>query len=262
MSERAALVGVAIGNTRTRVGLCRGRDVADAVSLVNTDVAAIVKAIVEVGTPLHGAPVVIAAVNPAVAGAIEQGLDGAEVERVYRFGRDLPIPIRSALDDASSVGQDRLLNAIAAHRVAGQACAVIDAGTAVTVDFVDGEGTFQGGVIAPGLRMMLGAMHAGTAALPLIEFEPPDTSRGPFGKDTRHAMLLGVQEAVQGLVRVAVERFAEAYEAYPQVIATGGDAEVLFREDGLVEHIVPDLQLMGIAEACMKGMELEQDEAE
>lgn len=255
------MIGVAVGNTRTRVGLCRGAEVIDAVSVPNGDAGAIVRAVVEASGPAHGAPVVISSVNDPVAARLEEELERAGVEGVYRLGRDLPIPIRHGLEDASTVGQDRLLNAIAAFRITGQACVVIDAGTCVTVDFVDGEGTFQGGVIAPGAAMMLGAMHAGTAALPEVGFEVPPADRGPFGKDTRHAMLLGVAGAVRGLVRHAVESYAEAYEAYPQVIATGGDAQALFEGDGLVEHVVPDLQLMGIAHACLKGVEEEQADA-
>jgi pantothenate kinase type III len=62
-------------------------------------------------------------------------------------------------------------------------------------------------------------------------------------------MVLGVRNAAIGLVRYTVETFALAYEAYPQIIATGGDALSLFADDEIVEHVVPDLQMVGIAEA-------------
>ena len=103
--------------------------------------------------------------NPAVADEVEEGLLPV-LETVYRVGRDLHVPINIALDDPATVGQDRLINALGAFRRARQACVVIDVGTALTVDFVDGVGTFQGGVIAPGPRMMLAALHERTAALP------------------------------------------------------------------------------------------------
>jgi type III pantothenate kinase len=159
-----------------------------------------------------------------------------------------------ALDDASTLGQDRVLCAVGAYARSQQACVVVDAGTAITVEFVDGQGVFQGVVIAPGVSMMLGAMHAGTAQLPEVRLEPPDPSRGPFGKDTRHAMLLGVIAAARGLVRETVERYAEHYQAYPQIVATGGDAALLFDGSDLVEHIVPDLQLLGILEVWERAM--------
>ena len=179
---------------------------------------------------------------------------------VYMIGDDIAVPLRHNLDDASTLGQDRQLCALAAYSRARQACVVVDAGTAITVDFVDGEGVFQGGVIAPGLAMMLGSLHEQTSALPSLGWTPPDKARGPFGKDTKHAMLLGVQAAARGLVRHVVETYAEAYEAYPQIVATGGDAPALFEGDEVVEHVVPDLQLIGILEACRAAVGGEEEE--
>jgi len=177
----------------------------------------------------------------------------APAAEVARVGRELPIPLMHALDDASTVGHDRLLAALGAYTTARQACVVIDVGTAVTVDFVDGEGAFQGGAIAPGLGMMLAALHNQTEQLPDLRYEPPDPARGEFGKDTPHAMRIGVTAMVRGLVRERLDAYAEAYGAYPQVIATGGDAGVLEATE-LVDHFVPDLQLMGIAEAVRHAL--------
>jgi type III pantothenate kinase len=216
----------------------------------NADVAAIVGAMRELGE----APVLMASVNDRVADAIEEGTKGLRDggTKVARFGRDLEIPIQNALRDGSTVGQDRLLNALGAYAKAQQACVVVDAGTAITVDFVDGEGVFQGGAIAPGLNLMLTVLHEHTAALPRVVFEPVGADE-PFGRETRGAMRLGVQAAARGMVRHLVERYATAYGAYPQVVATGGDARVLFEGDDLVEQVVPDLTLLGI-EAAVRRM--------
>jgi type III pantothenate kinase len=130
----------------------------------------------------------------------------------------------------------------------------------VTVDFVDGQGVFQGGAIAPGLNLMLRALHEHTAALPSVKYERPDDGM-TFGKDTRGAMLLGVHAAVTGLVRALCERYSEFFGAYPQIIATGGDARALFEGDDLVEHIVPDLTLLGIEAACRIQLGLDGESA-
>ena len=60
--------------------------------------------------------------------------------------------LRIDYDDPARIGVDRLAAAAAAHRAApaGQAVVVVDAGTALTVDAIDAEGTFRGGVIVPG----------------------------------------------------------------------------------------------------------------
>ncbi len=253
------LLAVTVGNTRTRLGLFRpaatqGGELIEAASHTNADLAAIAKHARELLASDHGASIVLSSVSNKTADELEKLLRAETGEETYRFGRDLLIPVRTTLDDEKTVGQDRLLCALAAYSKAKQACVIVDAGTAITVDFIDGEGIFQGGVIAPGLHMMLASLHEHTAALPQMVFTKPDAQRGVFGKDTRHAMLLGVQNAAQGLVRLVVERYAEAYDAYPQIIATGGDAPTLFENDEVVEHVVPDLQLMGIYEACRRNL--------
>lgn len=243
------MLAIAVGNTRTRLGRFAGDELIESEAVANSDLEAAAAACRRMLEGRQGCPVVMSSVNPPVSAELARRVTSETGEEVMRIRADVPPPIRHSLDDDSTVGQDRLLNAIAAYKKAAQAVVVVDCGTAITVDFVDGEGTFHGGIIAPGVNMMLESLHRNTAALPAIQFELPDAARGPFGKETRHAMQLGVMYAAVGLVRYAVERFAEKYEAYPQIVATGGDAQRLFGEDEVIEHIVPDLQLMGIMES-------------
>jgi type III pantothenate kinase len=236
------LFAVAVGNTRTCWASFRGRESGGLGAERNLLApAAVALAAAEAEAPV----VALASVNGSAAAEVVAALTDRGLT-VVRIGPDLAPPLRHSLDDVSTLGVDRALNAVAAFELIGAACAVIDAGTAITVDFIDGEGTFHGGAIAPGVNMMLKSLHEHTAALPEVAFELQDVARGPFGKDTRHAMQLGAAAAARGLVRDLVERYAEAYEAYPRVIATGGDAAALFDDDGLVERIIPDLQLIGI----------------
>lgn len=258
-ASRQKILAIEVGNTRSALQVFEGVKPAADSTRVASEARAITLAAQELMRGSQVAAVVLAGVNPPVLNAVEAefrakaeapGAEKSGVPGVVRLGTDVPVPIVNALVDDSTVGQDRLLCALAAYSVAEQACVVVDVGTAVTVDFVDGEGVFQGGVIAPGARMMLKALHEHTAALPELKFEVPSGERGPFGKDTKHAMQLGVANAIRGLVRTMIEQYSEAFGAYPQIIATGGDAGALFAEDDLVEHIVPDLQLLGIAHAC------------
>jgi type III pantothenate kinase len=158
--------------------------------------------------------------------------------------RDIAVPIGRQLDPESMVGDDRLLNAAAAYNTAKQACVVVDAGTAVTIDFVDGAGTFHGGAIVPGAKMMLDALHERTEQLPEVAMQRPVEA---IGHSTAEAMRCGAFHGIRGMVRELVERYAEAAGGYPLVIATGGDAKLLFEDDELIERIVPDLTLMGMA---------------
>lgn len=261
-----SVIAIAVGNSRTRIGLVEAGGISDAVTFANTPsqdgaaaappIAEMAAAVARLGASSHALPVVIASVNDAVADLLERALGDqpAAADRVYRVGRDVPIPIRHTIDPGSIIGQDRLLCALAAFDRARQACVVIDAGTAITVDFVDGQGVFHGGAIAPGAAMMLRSLHEGTALLPRLTPEPLPADAAPWGTSTTKAMTLGMHSAIRGMVAFLIERYAEAYGAYPQIVATGGDSALLFRDDPLVEHVVSDLQLQGIWLACSRAL--------
>ncbi len=263
-----ALLAVNVGNSRTSFAIFRDWKRETFTILPNEPFDTLAGAVVDMASSMSAegsAAVVIASVNDPVSRRLEGALQNAG-GAVYRIGQDVPIPMRHSLDasGAATVGQDRLLAALAAFDAVQQACVVVDAGTAVTVDFVDGEGVFQGGAIAPGAKLMLRALHEHTAALPDVALTRPTSAEGefadPFGRNTAQAMLNGAFFSVRGLVRALAERYAEAYQAYPQIIATGGDAEFLFAGDELVEHIVPDLTLRGIAAACRAAIEAADDD--
>lgn len=267
------LLAISIGNTRTKWarfidGANAGSDASGAIDntlllapATGPDTSASILA--PSGADPDTTACVIASVNNPVADRLEAALATQLTRTVLRVRRDIAIPILHALRDDTTVGTDRLLNALAAYRKAQQACVVIDAGTAMTVDFIDGEGTFHGGAILPGLDMMLQSLHQRTAALPNLTYEAPhlDAGQGPFGRDTKSAMLQGVRAAAIGAARYLVEQYAEFYGGYPIVIATGGNARALFENDEIVEHIVPELTLLGICECWRDAMQdTSQDE--
>jgi type III pantothenate kinase len=106
--------------------------------------------------------------------------------------------------------------------------------------------------------MQLQALHEHTDGLPELRFRVPDEDA--FGRNTAQAMLSGVFHGIRGAVQRLIERYAERYGAYPQVVATGGDAQALFETDDLVDNIVPDLTLLGIAAAARLALASELDE--
>lgn len=250
-----SLLAIQVGNTRVQVGLFLDGRLEESKRFAKEDLPAIVEESASMWSRIKGdeqPAVLLASVNDATAGPLQSMLEDQLGTDLYRIGEDIPVPIGEALEPETIVGIDRLLNAAAAWDTLKQACIVIDAGTAVTVDFVDGEGTFHGGAIAPGLGLQLKALHDYTDALPSIDYRPP--TEDAFGRNTAEAMLRGVTEGVRGLVWRLVERYAESYGAYPLVVATGGDAEALFAKDELVNRIVPDLTLLGMAVAAKHAL--------
>lgn len=117
-----------------------------------------------------------------------------------RLTSDTPLPIRVAYTTPSTLGSDRVAAAVGAWAdYPGRPILVVDAGTAVTYDYVAPDGTYCGGNIAPGISMELRALHEFTARLPLVPF-PEDMPRlcsgSLFGTDTRRAIALGAVYSV------------------------------------------------------------------
>lgn len=251
------LLAINVGNTRVQFAAFLD-GAARPVHSLGHDEPTLLDEIERAAEPLgdrEDAAVYIAATNDRFAERLARDVAERLGLAVTRIERDVNVPIGRQLDRESLVGEDRLLNAAAAFDQLQQACIVVDAGTAVTVDFVDGKGTFHGGAILPGATMMLRALHEHTAQLPDIALRRPEE---PIGHNTAQAMLSGVVHGIRGAVRELCEKYAEHYGAYPKIIATGGDAELLFQDYELIEAIVPDLTLTGMS--VTRRTQLEQSE--
>jgi type III pantothenate kinase len=246
MSTDQPFLALTVGNTRTKVATIAGDEIKAPESFDSADTSAIVEYTLKEWKDLESESpqIVLASSNCTASETIAAALADQTSRQIWQIGDDVPAAIGQHLDPETITGVDRLLNAAAAWDTCKQACIVIDAGTCVTVDFVDGEGTFHGGAIAPGARMQLDAMHTNTSALPEVGFSAP--LQEAFGKNTAQAMLQGVFHGIQGMVRQLSEQYAMRYGAYPRIIATGGDAEILFKDDDLIEEIIPNLQMQGV----------------
>ena len=258
MSNEQTFLGISVGNTRAVVATIHRGSVEDPESFPAAETSEIVQHVLKCWNDIDEEnPQIIMATSNEMAGkTISQALSDQTSREIWQIGDDIPPAIGEHLDPETITGIDRLLTSSAAWDQYQQACVIVDAGTCVTVDFVDGEGTFHGGAIAPGARMQLTAMHQGTFALPEVDFDRP--LREAFGKNTAQAMLQGVFHGIRGMVRQLTEQYSIRYGAYPIVIATGGDADILFKNDELIEQIIPDLQLQGIAVSVRHAMAAEE----
>ncbi len=196
------------------------------------------------------AATVIASVVPNTLQRIRSFVTEAVARQALVVGESIPLPMDLAVD-AKGVGVDRVCTAAVVYDRLKTACTVVTFGTAVTVDLVDDEGTFQGGAILPGLRMQLQALHHYTAALPEVE---PGLPPAPYGRNTVEAIQAGVCRGIAGAVRALVESYATSLNRWPQVVATGGDAEFLAPQCDFVDTLVSHLTLRGVGFAYTKHM--------
>ncbi len=157
--------------------------------------------------------------------------------------------------DPWRLGVDRFVGVIAAHHLAGTrpAC-VINAGTTVTIDLVDGNGVHRGGAILPGPPLMVQTLLRSTAGIARRARETARAPRGGgrnatdlFARSTRTAIDRGALHAVAAVVDRAVAEARKLLGAAPVVLLSGGGAE---RLEPLIRsaHVeVADLVLRGIA---------------
>lgn len=157
-------------------------------------------------------------------------------------GAELPCPLPIAYETPETLGADRWVGALAAHRAHGRAV-VVDCGTATTVNLVDADGTFRGGAIAPGLRAFSAGLAAVTPALP-----PPDLDAAPAmpPRSTQAAVDTGVLLGWCGLVERLVAGALRTAGGPSRVVVTGGNAPRLLRHTRLVAVHEPDLVHRGL----------------
>ena len=157
-------------------------------------------------------------------------------------GMDIGIEIRIARPD--QVGEDRLVNAVAAHASFRGPLIVIDFGTATTFDVIGADGAYEGGVIAPGINLSLEALDRAAAKLPRIAIkEPPQQV---IGQATIPAMESGAYWGYVGLIEGLVTRIKGEYGQPMKVVATGGLALLFARATDCIDEVDSDLTLRGL----------------
>jgi type III pantothenate kinase len=188
--------------------------------------------------------VIVSSVQPAWTEQVKQLVKERLGERIMVIGEEIPLPMEMAVDEAKKVGTDRVVAAAAAYAVVEQAVVIADFGTAITIDLVDDEGVFLGGIIAPGLSTGAKALNEYTAKLPLIE---PAKPTAPWGKNTEAAINCGIYYGALGLLHEVVRRYAEKIDKWPYTIITGGDAALIKDDCEFIDSYVPNLTVKGIA---------------
>ncbi len=151
--------------------------------------------------------------------------------------------VHVALQQPEQVGSDRLVNARAAYDLCQGAAIVVDFGTATTFDVIDAEGSYQGGVIAPGIGLSIRALQRAAAQLPEIDFAVPEHI---IGKNTHQAMQSGLYYGYSSMIEGIAGRITALYDAPVSVMATGGMASLFAPHTPIIHRVEPALTLHGL----------------
>lgn len=141
--------------------------------------------------------------GPEAEAALQALLPGLDLEPVRSTGA--AAGVRNSYLQPGSLGVDRWCALIGARSLESRPCLVVSAGTATTIDSLDGEGVFLGGLILPGLDMMQAALARGTARLPLAAGR-----HQAYPRETGDAIRSGCLEAQAGAVERAYQRLPGA----------------------------------------------------
>jgi type III pantothenate kinase len=151
------------------------------------------------------------------------------------------MPIR--IPEPSAVGADRIVNAVAAKTLFGSPALVIDFGTATSFDYVDAQGSYQGGIIAPGPNVALESLVRNTAKLPRIELAWPRTV---IGNGTVPAMQSGAVLGYFCLVEGLIQKVIEEVGPIPHIVATGGLGRLFSERSQVIKTYDPHLTMKGM----------------
>lgn len=192
-----------IGNTKTKIATFSKNEMVHHVSYFNAEIGKIVEEIEQ--TEANKA--IISAVRD-IDKEVEKAIEEKGIECLH-FNHETNIPVKNKYKTPHTLGYDRLASAIGAYwENKGRNILVIDAGTCITYDFVNKEGSFMGGNISPGVEMRFAAMHTMTSKLPRVE-KIGDTPS--MGYDTETAIRAGVMKGIEYEMKGYIEEMTRKY---------------------------------------------------
>ena len=151
--------------------------------------------------------------------------------------------VRVRYDDPKQVGADRIVDAAAAQKLYGGPACIVDFGTGTTFDALSETGDYLGGAIAPGISIAAEALFMRAAKLPRVDLVRPPAA---IGKNTVHSLQSGLLFGYVSLVEGMVARFRTELGPTMKVIGTGGLAELIAKETGVIQIVAPWLTLDGL----------------
>lgn len=139
---------------------------------------------------------------------------------VIRLTIDTPLPITNLYLTPETLGNDRLAAVIGANEIYPEKdILVIDAGTAITYDFIDAKGRYSGGNISPGKMLRFKALHEFTGKLPLVD---ENGARHSLGVNTETAIREGVIKGMEFEIKGYIDSLKKIHPDL-LVFLTGGD---------------------------------------
>lgn len=166
---------------------------------------------------------------------------------------NLKTGLKINIDNPLELGADRIVNSVATLEKYGYPALTIDLGTATTIDVLDNDGAYIGGVISPGLLLSSSILHSATAKLPEVSLKKPDSV---IGRNTIHCIQSGIYFGYLEMVNGLIARIVRDYfkDNYPYIVVTGGLGEEISNDMAKNAIYEPNLTLEGLLLIYKKNM--------
>jgi type III pantothenate kinase len=246
------IIAADIGNTNTHVGLinCASRSILSLDIFPSGEINnRLIESIASLSQSMkHAAPVpvVVSSVLSPIEKQFSDSLSDAVDGKVSWVKYDPKLPVKVHYQDPLRLGADRLVNCVYGFYSAKKRdLIIIDAGTAIKVDYVNAGGEFMGGVILPGLTMQLQSLHDKTSLLPLVD--PGEVGIEFPGLTTESCILGGVRLGIAGALSFLVEKYRIQFNKDAAVLTTGGSWKYVQEYVRFTFEYIPELTLVGCA---------------
>ena len=154
--------------------------------------------------------------------------------------------IKINIKNISQLGSDRIANSIEGKRFKN--CLIIDFGTATTFDIVR-NGEYEGGVIAPGVKLSIKNLSQSTALLPFFDLKG---NQKTYGKNTKDALNAGFIWGYQGLINNIINKITFNWKMKYKIILTGGYANLFKKLIKKRTFVDQNITINGISRVYMK----------
>ena len=154
--------------------------------------------------------------------------------------------IKINIKNISQLGSDRIVNSIEGKRFKN--CLIIDFGTATTFDIVK-NGEYEGGVIAPGVKLSIKNLSQSTALLPYFNLKG---NQKTYGKNTKDALNAGFIWGYQGLINNIINKITFNWKMKYKIILTGGYANLFKKFIKKRTSVDQNITINGISRVYMK----------
>jgi type III pantothenate kinase len=237
------LLAIDIGNTSITFGIFRGNKLARIfrISSKNPCNVSFLKKMKGIDAAIICS--VVPKLTPVIAKAIKQVSGVAPVI----VGRDIKLPIKNNYKNPKQVGQDRLVDAIAAREIYGTPVIIVDSGTAITFDYISKKGEYEGGLIVPGIDISLKALYERTALLPDVKLRD-DKGLTLIAKDTVNSIKSGLLNGFGSMNDGVISRIKAKHGNGKgiRVIGTGGYIGLIKKYSSSINVIDEFLTLKGL----------------